>query len=65
MIEFGASFFFGVTVGLAIAMAAFGVRQVRNRQRLTSAEEQIGVIMDHLNLQEDMRRNPRRTGASH
>ena len=63
--EFDAGFFFGVALGLAIAWAIFGIRQIRNRQRLTSAEEQIEVILDHLNIQEDRRRNPRRTGATH
>lgn len=60
-----ASFFGGVAVGLALAWAIFGLRQIRNRQRLSSAEEQIEMIMDHLNLQEDDRRNPRKTGVSH
>ena len=65
MIELNASFFAGAFLGLAAAWAIFGLRQVRNRQRLSSAEEQLDMIMDHLNIQEDMRRNPRRTGATH
>ena len=65
MIELDASFFAGVAAGLAVAWAIFGIRQIRNRQRLSSAEDQIEIIMDHLNIQEDMRRNPRRTGATH
>lgn len=64
MIEFDASFFAGVAIGLAVAWAIFGVRQIRNRQRLTSAEERIEQIWEHLNIQEDLRRNPRRTGTS-
>lgn len=65
MIELNASFFAGAFLGLAVAWATFGLRQIRNRQRLSSAEEQLGMIMDHLNIQEDLRRNPRRTGATH
>lgn len=61
--QLDSSFFVGLATGLAIAWLIFGIRQIRNRQRLSSAEEQIEMIMDHLNIQEDMRRNPRRTGT--
>lgn len=65
MVEFDGGFFLGVAVGLGAAWVIFGLRQIRNRQRLSSAEEQIEIILDHLNIQEDLRRNPRRTGATH
>lgn len=65
MVQLDASFFAGIAVGLGVAWLIFGLRQIRNRERLSSAEEQIELIMDHLNIQEDLRRNPRRTGASH
>lgn len=64
-IEIGSSFFAGLVAGVAMAVAVFGIRQIRNRQRLSSAEEQIEMIMEHININEDHRRNPRRTGARH
>ncbi len=65
MIEFDASFFAGVAAGLAAAMLIFGLRQIKNRQRIITAEERIEAIMEHVNMQEDLHRNPRRTGSHH